>query len=49
MLVATAAGGLMTAAATVTRTPRAMVMQSLKVDAETIGRFPEGKPVILPV
>ena len=32
-----------------TRTPRAMVTQTLKVDAETIGRFPEGKPVILPV
>jgi len=26
-----------------------MVAQTLKVDPETIGRFPQGKPVILPV
>ncbi len=32
-----------------THTPRAMVAQTLKVDAETIGRFPAGKPVILPL
>jgi hypothetical protein len=32
-----------------TRTPRAMVTQTLKVDTETIERFPAGKPVILPV
>jgi oxalate decarboxylase len=32
-----------------THTPRAMVAQTLKVDPEAIGRFPSGKPVILPV
>ena len=32
-----------------THTPRAMVAQTLKVDPEAIGRFPQGKPVILPV
>jgi oxalate decarboxylase len=32
-----------------THTPRSMVTQTLNVDADTIGRFPEGKPVILPV
>jgi oxalate decarboxylase len=31
------------------RTPRAMVTQTLNVDADTIERFPAGKPVILPV
>jgi oxalate decarboxylase len=32
-----------------THTPRAMVTQTLNIDAETIERFPKGKPVILPV
>jgi oxalate decarboxylase len=32
-----------------TRTPRAMVAQTLRIDPEAIGRFPQGKPVILPV
>lgn len=32
-----------------THTPRAMVAQTLKVDPEAIGRFPPGKPVILPI
>ena len=32
-----------------THTPRAMVAQTLKLDPEAIGRFPAGKPVILPV
>jgi oxalate decarboxylase len=32
-----------------THTPRAMVAQTLNVDTEAIGRFPKGKPVILPV
>jgi oxalate decarboxylase len=32
-----------------TRTPRAMVAQTLNLDNEVIERFPDGKPVILPV
>jgi oxalate decarboxylase len=32
-----------------THTPRAMVTQTLKMDAETIARFPNDKPVILPI
>jgi oxalate decarboxylase len=32
-----------------THTPRAMVAQTLKVDPDAIGRFPAGKPVILPL
>ena len=32
-----------------THTPRAMVTQTLKIDADTIESFPKGKPVILPV
>jgi oxalate decarboxylase len=33
----------------ITRTPRAMVRQTLNVSDETIDRFPVGKPVILPL
>jgi len=32
-----------------THTPRAMVAQTLNVDPEAIGRFPDGKPVVMPI
>jgi oxalate decarboxylase len=32
-----------------THTPTAMVSQTLKIDHETIAKFPNGKPVVLPV